>query len=101
MKHILLTALPVLIAGCASTNITGYSDPAYSGTEYDSTVVFASNLDLEKAADLESSICNEFSDRGVSCTTFLSLFPPTRGHTIRLGVRNSVPARYRFLHHAH
>jgi len=80
MRYISAILLIVLF-GCATTKITGFSDPAYSNRTYSSTVVFASNLGLEKAAELESKICSKFMEHGTSCYSFLTLFPPTREHT--------------------
>ena len=80
MKY-LAAILLIVISGCATTKITGFSDPAHSNRTYSNTVVFASNLGLEKAAELESRICREFTKRGTSCYSFLTLFPPTRDHT--------------------
>ncbi|MDF0750268.1 hypothetical protein NLU14_08500 [Marinobacter sp. 71-i] len=74
----LLCAL--LVVGCASTNITGYSDPAYASTSYTSAVVVAENAGLERASQLEGGICEEFSAAGISCRPFHSIFSPTRTH---------------------
>ena len=72
--------LSIVVLGCATTNITGFTDPAYSSRTYSNTVVFASNLGLEQAAELESIICSKFMGCGTSCYSFLTLFPPTREH---------------------
>jgi hypothetical protein len=81
MRTLSLTLLAALIAsGCASTSITGYTDPAYEGKKYGSTIVLAEGVGLEKAARLESGICAKFTDAGIKCHPFQSLFPPTRNH---------------------
>lgn len=81
MIRITLSLLCVLlVTGCASTNITGYSDPAYTSTSYDSVVVVASNAGLEQAAKLETGICDEFSSSGTECRPFHKVFTPTRTH---------------------
>lgn len=38
--------IPVALAGCTSTSITGYSDPAYRDAQYISVVVVAENARL-------------------------------------------------------
>jgi hypothetical protein len=81
MRYILVILLTVIFGCGATTKITGFSDPAYSNQTYSSTVVFASNLGLKKAAELESKICSKFMDRGTNCHSFLTLFPPTREYT--------------------
>ena len=82
MKWTLLVSLFALsVAGCASTNITGYSDPAYKSTTYDSAVVVAVNAGLDRAAKLENGICKEFSSAGIACRPFHGVFSPTRSHS--------------------
>lgn len=74
-------AAAAFLSGCASTNVTGYSDPAYASKTYQSTVIYASNSGLERAAALEGGICQRFEQRGVKCAPFRTLFSPTRQHT--------------------
>lgn len=76
-----LIFIALILYGCASTKITGYSDPAYASKTYRSTVVFASNVGLEKAAELEGAICNNFRSNGIKCSPFQLMFPPTRQHS--------------------
>jgi hypothetical protein len=78
---ILLISIAFVIYGCATTKITAYSDPAYSSKQYRSVVVFASNVGLEKASELEGAICNNFQSNGIKCTPFQLLFPPTRQYS--------------------
>lgn len=82
MKWIPLTLICLLaLAGCASTEITGYSDPAYMSTTYESVVVIAEDVGLERAAKLEAGICDQFSSIGVACQPFHRMFSPTRPHS--------------------
>lgn len=76
----LMVGLVMLVSGCASTSITGYSDPEYRTAQYDSVVVVAENAGLERAARLEGGICEQFQNAGVTCTPFHQVFPPTRSH---------------------
>lgn len=81
MRALILVLAGLAISGCASTEITGYSDPAYESAVYRSTMVHAPDVGLAQAADLEQGVCERFQDRGVTCRTFQSLFPPTREHS--------------------
>ena len=81
MRFVALALTMAWLTGCASTEIVGYSDPAYQSASYTSTVVHAQNVGLAKAADLEGSICQELSAKGIDCRPFQSLFPPTRSHS--------------------
>jgi len=80
MRYITIV-LMLAFFGCATTKITGFSDPEYSNRTYSSTVVLASNLGLENAAELESKICNKFMEHGINCYSFLTIFSPTREYT--------------------
>lgn len=81
MRAFIAAVAGLILAGCASTEITGYSDPAYETTVYRSTMVHAPDVGLAQAADLEQGVCEEFTARGVTCRPFQSLFPPTREHS--------------------
>ncbi|MCZ4284532.1 hypothetical protein O4H29_06755 [Marinobacter salarius] len=81
MRFVALALAIAWLTGCASTEIVGYSDPAYQSASYTETVVHAQNVGLAKAADLEGDICQELSAKGINCRPFQSLFPPTRGHS--------------------
>lgn len=80
MKALLL-ALPLVMAGCATTRVTGYTDPEFMGRTYKSTAVFANTDRLEDAAHLEEVTCRVFAAHGVTCAKMTELFPPTRAHT--------------------
>jgi hypothetical protein len=81
ISRLFLICIIFSLYGCASTKITGYSDPAYTSKTYQSTVVFASNVGLEKAAELEGAICKNFEAKGIKCSPFQLIFPPTRQHS--------------------
>lgn len=81
MRFVAVALALAWLVGCASTEIVGYSDPAFQSASYTATVVHAQNVGLAKAADLEGSICSELSAKGVDCKPFQTLFPPTRRHS--------------------
>ena len=80
-KLLLIFYLGIFISGCASTKVTGFSDPAYKIESYQSIVIFASNVGLEQASELEGAMCEKFQENSVKCSPFLLLFPPTRQYT--------------------
>lgn len=80
-KFAIILFTTIFLAGCASTKITGYTDPAFSTTAYSNTTVLATGFGFERGAGLETRICDQFQSRGIDCTSFMSLFPPTRQYT--------------------
>lgn len=83
----MLVVLALLVSGCASTEIVGYTDPDFKSVTYRSTVVYARNIGLASAASLEGEICDGLAAKGVDCRTFQSMFPPTRRHSADLVFR--------------
>jgi len=77
MKRSLLLAV-VLISACATTNITGFTDPDYRNKSYKSLVVVTPNLNLEYSSLLQGKVCKALEAQKVSCARGLDLFPPTR-----------------------
>lgn len=82
IKTLLSTIVCWALLSCAATQITGYSDPAYTSASYTNTVVFATNLGLDAASQLEGSICAELTAEEIQCFEFHKLFPPTRHFSV-------------------
>lgn len=80
LKHIIIVYFLFLI-GCATTSITGYSDPKYKNKKYSNIIVYASDYSFEKGRMFENSLCNKFEKKGVDCVPFTALFPPTREYS--------------------
>jgi len=68
----------LLLSGCATTNITGFTDPSFKNKKYTSYVVVTPNLNLEYSLLLQKKICSEIEKYKSACTKGLDLFPPTR-----------------------
>lgn len=66
------------LSACATTTITGFSDPDYRGKPYKNFVVVTPNLNLEYSSLLQGKVCNALQTRNISCARGLDLFPPTR-----------------------
>ena len=75
-KVFLLTAL--LLSACATTNITGFTDPDYRNKSYKHFVVVTPNLNLAYSSLLQGKVCKAIEARNASCARGLDLFPPTR-----------------------
>ncbi len=66
----------VLLAGCASAQLTAFRDPAYANTEYDRVAVFALGMTLQSTVRVEQSLCEKLS--AARCVAGTSVLPPTR-----------------------
>lgn len=67
-----------LLAGCASTQMTGISDPKYKDQIYGSVVVQMVGGTFAQALEIEKSICNAMSANSIACKPFTEIYPPTR-----------------------
>lgn len=75
-KAVLLVAM--LVSACATTNITGFTDPDYRNKIYRNMVVVTPNLNLEYSSLLQGKVCKSIEKHKASCARGLDLFPPTR-----------------------
>ena len=80
MRYALLLNL-LLLVGCATTNVTGYTDPKFAGNAFKNVTVLAAVGNLEQNSTLESRACELFRAAGVPCAQFTIAFPPTRNYT--------------------
>lgn len=76
--RIAVLLLVVVLVGCATTNITSFTDPAFKGHTFSSFVVVTPNLNLQYSSLLQRKICNSIRDKGAKCARALDMFPPTR-----------------------
>lgn len=86
MRPAIAVAL-VLLAGCATTNITGFTDPDYKSKVYKNLVVVTPNLNLEYASLLQGKLCQAIKMKKAGCVRGLDLFPPTRTYNTDAIVR--------------
>ena len=80
MRNVTLLLI-VLLAGCATTKITGFTDPDYKSKVYSKVVVVTPNLNLEYSALLQGKICKAIEAKKALCLRGLDVFPPTRSHS--------------------
>ncbi|HEX9452312.1 MAG TPA: hypothetical protein VF934_12935 [Burkholderiales bacterium] len=67
-----------ILTGCATTSITGFTDPDYRNKSYKNFVVVTPNLNLEYSSLLQGKVCKAIQARKASCMRGLDTFPPTR-----------------------
>ena len=80
MKNITILMV-LLLSGCATTDITSFTDPDFKNKKYTSYVIVTPNLNLEYSSLLQNKICTEIEKYKSACTKGLDLFPPTRDLT--------------------
>lgn len=80
MKLRLLVAAAIAacaLAGCATTSISGYTDPSYHGFKAKSIVVFAKGFNYDIQQRIEKGVCDELVQE-VRCFPAHAVFPATR-----------------------
>ena len=70
----------MVLAGCANTKMTSFSDPSFKGTEFRNLVVHSGG-NFETQQLITSEVCKVLSSPSVRCATSLELFSPTRTYT--------------------
>ena len=79
LKNITFIGIVVaLLAACATTKITGFTDPDARGTRYSNYVVVTPGLNINYANVLQTKVCGAIVAKGARCTAGLLAFPPTR-----------------------
>jgi len=78
---VLICAL--LLASCASTSITDYTDPSYTETTFHSVAVWAHTTDLNWRQDLETRMqARVHSETGATAVRAIDISPPTRAFSV-------------------
>lgn len=74
----LMVAAVGAVSGCASTDLTHHTDPAYADETFDGVVVEATGFAHDRAASMERALCDAFEEKNIRCARSAELFPPTR-----------------------
>lgn len=74
----LLIILTIVLSGCATTEITSFTDPDFREHKFSSFVVVTPNLNLQYSELVQTKVCGAIQDRGADCSKALEMFPPTR-----------------------
>jgi hypothetical protein len=96
MNKTLVLFVLIAGAGCASTNLTSFKDPAFHNTTFSHILIIANTSDLQWRQNLESRMVEAFKDAGVDAVQSIILFPPTRNlstdEKVDLLVKNNIDA---------
>jgi len=66
------------LAGCASTSLTAYQDPAFASASFGKVAVVATGVQLDERMALENQLVGALRNKRVTAESTLRLFPPTR-----------------------
>ncbi len=75
---LLLAMTAAALAGCTTTEMTSFVDPAYDGERFEKILVSTNYDDLIQADHLEQAMVKELQREGATATASLAEFPPTR-----------------------
>lgn len=76
-----LAALVVVLAGCASTSMTTFVDPALAGRRYGKVMVHVASSDLALRKQIEARGVERLQDIGAPAASALDLFFPGREYS--------------------
>lgn len=66
------------LAGCASTALTTYQDPAFATARFKKVAVLATGVQLDERIALEDQLVGALRSKRVTAASTVRLFPPTR-----------------------
>ena len=70
--------LGLTLAGCASTSLTSYQDPAFATASFGKVAVLATGVQLDEQIALENQLVGALRNKRVAAESTLRVFPPTR-----------------------
>lgn len=79
-QGVALLVIAAALTGCASTEVTSFTDPEYHGKKYAKFMVMTPGVNLEYSSMLQSRMCEAIIKKGAVCRRGLDLFPPTRAY---------------------
>ena len=81
-KHVLALlaaiTIPTLLTGCITTQVKGYTDPAYKSHQIKKAMVRTTRASFGFGELLEQSVVQKLEKKGVEAKGFMEEFPPTR-----------------------
>tara|TARA_B100001989_G_scaffold247983_1_gene220938 strand:+ start:2758 stop:3450 length:693 start_codon:yes stop_codon:yes gene_type:complete len=83
MKKFYLLSFVFILAGCVTTNTTGFVDPDYreSGYEISRVVIQVNGATMEETQIAEQKLSEKFNAHNVQAIKFTDIVPPTREYT--------------------
>jgi len=76
MVRYLVFASIVAAAGCATSQLTAYRDPAFAASAFERVAIFAVGMELGAAAQVERQVCDRVG--ATRCVQGKLILPPTR-----------------------
>ena len=77
-KSAVAVLLGCTLAGCASTSLTSYRDPAFADARFGKVAVLASGVQLDDRIALENRMVGALRNKRIAAEAVIRLFPPTR-----------------------
>lgn len=81
MRKLLLLGFCVALAGCASTDMTGFVDPQYKNYHASHVVVRVKGAKLDNTFSAEQEFAKQLTAHHIKVTKFSDLIPPTRSYS--------------------
>ena len=75
---ITLSAVIVVASGCASTSLTGYTDPAFADRSFQNVAVYVETSDIGDRQALEYTVAKYGEKADLHIMPTIELLPPTR-----------------------
>jgi hypothetical protein len=77
-KSVAALLLGFTLAGCASTSLTSYRDPAFADARFGKLAVLATGVQLDERIALENRMVGALRNKRVTAEAVMRLVPPTR-----------------------
>jgi hypothetical protein len=77
-KSAVAVLLGCALAGCASTSLTSFRDPAFADARFGKVAVLASGVQLDDRIALENRMVGALRNKRIAAEAVIRLFPPTR-----------------------
>lgn len=81
MRKLLLFSFWAVLAGCASTDMTGFVDPQYKNYHASHVVVRVKGAKLDNTFNAEQQFAEQLASHHVKVTKFTDVIPPTRSYS--------------------
>lgn len=81
MRKLLLLGFCVALAGCASTDMTGFVDPQYKNYHTSHIVVRVKGAKLDNTFNAEQQFAEQLTAHHIKVTKFTDIIPPTRSYS--------------------
>lgn len=78
MKNLLWLIILFMVSGCASTDLTGYVDPAYQNHNLGKTIICIKGADMGEVFEAEEKISLMLADYNIKSLKYSEIILPTR-----------------------